>query len=154
MPRGKRGTTSAITVHTARALRQEMTPAETVLYEALRGRRLGGLKFRRQHPYGRYILDNYCVEKRLERIPNSYVGKRPFGFPKTRKVCPPIRLESALVVEADGAVHDEPDQAAHDQARTEFLTSEGILVLRFPNAVILSNLDSVLKKILEVAKLR
>ncbi|MBI4671518.1 MAG: hypothetical protein HY741_07610 [Chloroflexi bacterium] len=32
----------------------------------------------------------------LERIPNSYVGKRPFGFPKTRKVCPPIRLESAL----------------------------------------------------------
>ncbi|MBI4675320.1 MAG: zinc-ribbon domain-containing protein [Chloroflexi bacterium] len=33
----------------------------------------------------------------LERIPNSYVGKRPFGFPKTRKVCPPIRLESALV---------------------------------------------------------
>ncbi|MBI4672629.1 MAG: nucleotidyltransferase domain-containing protein [Chloroflexi bacterium] len=31
----------------------------------------------------------------LERIPDSYVG-RPFGFPKTRKVCPPIKVEFAL----------------------------------------------------------
>ena len=30
-----------------------------------RSRKLLGLKFKRQVPYGRYILDFYCVEKRL-----------------------------------------------------------------------------------------
>ena len=31
----------------------------------LRGRRLAGLKFRRQHPCGQFILDAFCVEYQL-----------------------------------------------------------------------------------------
>ena len=31
----------------------------------LRARRLGGFKFRRQHPCGPYILDFYCPSRRL-----------------------------------------------------------------------------------------
>jgi very-short-patch-repair endonuclease len=42
-----------------------MTDAESLLWRLLRGRRMGGAKFRRQHPLGRYILDFYCIEKKL-----------------------------------------------------------------------------------------
>ncbi len=35
------------------------------MWACLRDRRLGGAKFRRQHPLGRYILDFYCHEARL-----------------------------------------------------------------------------------------
>ncbi len=31
----------------------------------LRGRRLAGLKFRRQHPFGPFVLDMFCVEPQL-----------------------------------------------------------------------------------------
>jgi very-short-patch-repair endonuclease len=41
-------------------LREAMTPAEQVLWEVLRARQLNGLKFRRQHPVGQFILDFYC----------------------------------------------------------------------------------------------
>jgi len=46
----------------ARQLRQENTPAERLLWERLRNRQLAGLKFRRQVPRGRYIMDFYCPE--------------------------------------------------------------------------------------------
>jgi very-short-patch-repair endonuclease len=49
----------------ARELRQEATPAEQVLWDALRAGRLDGLKFRRQHPVGRFVLDFYCAAHRL-----------------------------------------------------------------------------------------
>jgi len=42
-----------------------MTPPEARLWQALRDRNLDGLKFRRQHPLGVYVLDFYCVEARL-----------------------------------------------------------------------------------------
>ena len=41
-------------------LRREMTLAEISLWNALRAGRLNGLKFRRQHPVGKFILDFYC----------------------------------------------------------------------------------------------
>jgi len=49
----------------ARALRRAQTDAERALWQHLRGNRLQGHKFRRQHPYGRYILDFVCLEARL-----------------------------------------------------------------------------------------
>ena len=49
----------------ARDLRTRSTPSEQMLWVALRGNRLAGLKFRRQHPMGRFVLDFYCPEKRL-----------------------------------------------------------------------------------------
>ncbi len=42
-----------------------MTLPEVVLWKVLRGRGLNGLKFRRQHAYGPYILDFYCAEAHL-----------------------------------------------------------------------------------------
>jgi very-short-patch-repair endonuclease len=65
MPRPTRGETSAQIVLAARELRQRPTPAEDMLWEALRGRRLAGLKFRRQHPFGPFVLDMFCVEYQL-----------------------------------------------------------------------------------------
>ena len=49
----------------ARELRKQTTPAEKILWEQLRDRRLLGLKFRRQHPLGTYIVDFYCPAQRL-----------------------------------------------------------------------------------------
>jgi very-short-patch-repair endonuclease len=49
----------------AKMLRQEATVAEQILWEALRGRRCNGLKFRRQHAVGTFILDFWCPEHRL-----------------------------------------------------------------------------------------
>ncbi len=40
-------------------LRAETTPAEEMLWSALRARQLKGLRFRRQHPVGQCILDFY-----------------------------------------------------------------------------------------------
>ena len=37
-----------------------MTPAETILWKHLRGRRFAKLKFRRQYPTGDYVVDFYC----------------------------------------------------------------------------------------------
>src|SRR5438876_8061874 len=49
----------------ARRLRNQATDAERALWRLLRGRHLHGAKFRRQQPYGPYVLDFYCHEHRL-----------------------------------------------------------------------------------------
>ena len=49
----------------ARRLRRSATPPEQLLWSILRGRRLGGLKFRRQEPIGPYVIDFCCREKKL-----------------------------------------------------------------------------------------
>jgi very-short-patch-repair endonuclease len=59
-----RSTTSSI-VQAARSLRQNLTPAEEHLWEALRNKQLMGLRFRCQHPVGRFILDFYCPAGKL-----------------------------------------------------------------------------------------
>ena len=48
--------------------------------------------------------------------------------------CPAIRL----AVEIDGAAHDIPDQAGHDLRRDAWLAEQGIRVLRFLAADVLS----------------
>jgi very-short-patch-repair endonuclease len=45
-------------------LRKQQTPAEQILWDVLRNRKIG-FKFRRQHSIGGYILDFYCPEKLL-----------------------------------------------------------------------------------------
>ena len=49
----------------ARVLRQSQTQAEAVLWRALRGRRLDGLKFVRQEPIGPYFGDFVCRDEKL-----------------------------------------------------------------------------------------
>jgi very-short-patch-repair endonuclease len=42
-----------------------MSLPEVILWECLRDRRLSGLRFRRQHPVGPYVLDFYGAEGKL-----------------------------------------------------------------------------------------
>lgn len=49
----------------ARTLRRQMTDAETLMWQQLRGRRFQGFKFRRQRTLGPYILDFVCLEAGL-----------------------------------------------------------------------------------------
>lgn len=49
----------------ARTLRAESTDVERKLWALLRGRRLEGVKFRRQFPIDRYFADFACVEAKL-----------------------------------------------------------------------------------------
>jgi very-short-patch-repair endonuclease len=48
-----------------RVLRGRATDAERLLWRLLRTRQFVGLKFRRQHPVGPYIVDFYCADRRL-----------------------------------------------------------------------------------------
>jgi very-short-patch-repair endonuclease len=48
-----------------RLLRSNMTDAECALWKRLRGCQLNGCKFRRQHPFGDFILDFVCLEAKL-----------------------------------------------------------------------------------------
>jgi len=98
----------------ARQMRHDPTPAEQVLWQALRGRGLNGLKFRRQHAIGRLIADFYCREARL-------------------------------LVEVDGSVHDYSGE--QDAIRQQFLESLGLVILRFSNQQVLTDLDAVLERI-------
>lgn len=52
-------------VKIARGLRQQPTHSEELLWGALRNRQLAGLKFRRQHAIGPFVVDFYCAEQLL-----------------------------------------------------------------------------------------
>ena len=49
----------------ARHLRKQMTEAEKKLWQILRGRRLGGYRFRKQAPFGNYVADFLCHEAKI-----------------------------------------------------------------------------------------
>ncbi len=49
----------------AKDMRINATDAEELLWQNLRGRKVAGLKFRRQHPIDKFIADFYCHEKNL-----------------------------------------------------------------------------------------
>lgn len=49
----------------ARELRQPQTRAEQILWGCLRNQQMEGIKFRRQHPIGYYIVDFYCAQAKL-----------------------------------------------------------------------------------------
>lgn len=102
----------------ARYMRQNPTSAERILWRKLRGKQLGGFRFRRQHPIHRFIVDFYCAEARL-------------------------------VVEVDGAVHNEPGHAEYDEDRQRFLHGLGLRVLRFSNTEAINETDAVVAVIAE-----
>jgi very-short-patch-repair endonuclease len=56
---------SAETHNLAVILRKSETEAEKLLWQVLKNRKCAGLKFRRQHPFGRFVLDFYCHERAL-----------------------------------------------------------------------------------------
>ena len=50
---------SSLSVYQARQLRKRMSPSEIRLWRVLR-QRPEGLQFRRQHPFGPFVLDFFC----------------------------------------------------------------------------------------------
>jgi very-short-patch-repair endonuclease len=67
----------------ARSLRRNSTDAEGKLWHHLRARQLGGWKFVRQQPVGRYFVDFVCRERHLivevdggQHAENPYDEKR------------------------------------------------------------------------------
>jgi len=49
----------------ARDLRAHMTEAEHRLWHYIRNKNLGGYRFRRQHPLGKYIVDFACIARKI-----------------------------------------------------------------------------------------
>jgi ATP-dependent DNA helicase RecQ len=56
----KRACAAKHMIDRARTLRRDNTSPEQLLWRALRNAQVGGLKFRRQHPIGPYVVDFYC----------------------------------------------------------------------------------------------
>jgi very-short-patch-repair endonuclease len=46
-------------------LRRNMTKAEFMLWQKLKGRKLKGVKFRSQYSVGQFVVDFYCTELKL-----------------------------------------------------------------------------------------
>ena len=52
-------------IEIARQFRKEPTKSESILWQSLRGRKLDGIKFRRQQPIGNFVVDFYSSVYRL-----------------------------------------------------------------------------------------
>ena len=105
------------TTERTRDLRKRQTPAEQLLWQELRNRKLMGKKFLRQHAlfyedrYKYFIADFYCAELRL-------------------------------VIEVDGGIHER--QREYDAMRTHILNGLGITVVRFRNEEVEGDMRAVL----------
>jgi len=93
----------------AQELRHNMTESEKLLWKELRGRRLSGYKFLRQHPilysgnlirFNYFVADFYCSEKKA-------------------------------VIELDGPIHDTTEE--YDQFKDSELINLGIHIIRIKN---------------------
>jgi very-short-patch-repair endonuclease len=60
--------------------RRALSLPEVLLWQAIKGRQVGGLHFRRQHPVGPYVLDFYCHSRKLDVEVDGqthYIGDQP-----------------------------------------------------------------------------
>ena len=107
----------------AQDLRHNMTESEKLLWKELRGRKLSGYKFLRQHPilysgnlirFNYFVADFYCDAKKT-------------------------------VIELDGPVHDTSKE--YDLFRDSELQENGLHILRIRNEE-LNDIDQTIEKIL------
>ncbi len=72
----------------ARLLRRHQTSAELQLWQALRDRRLLGMKFRRQHRIGSFFVDFVCLEARLivELDGSQHLERAGYDADRTRNL--------------------------------------------------------------------
>ena len=110
-------------LHFARELRKNQTPAEELLWQLLRNRKLNNWKFRRQHPIqDGFILDFFCAETKL-------------------------------AIEIDGGYHEAATQREYDEVRTKELEKYGVRIIRFRNEEVLEDPKSVLERIVRFSVL-
>jgi very-short-patch-repair endonuclease len=69
-------------------LRKNMTPAEELLWEKLKGKQIAGVRFRRQHPISRYIVDFYCHAAKLviELDGKIHLAKKEQNIERTKEI--------------------------------------------------------------------
>ena len=73
---------------TARALRRRSTEAEKLLWSRLRGRRLEGIKFKRQVPIANYIVDFVALDlKFIVEVDGGQHGSGPRRTPNGHTFC-------------------------------------------------------------------
>ena len=106
-----------------RALRQNSTSEEKLLWQRLKNKQFIGLKFKRQHPI---IYGNYGEGKSLFFVADFYCA------------------EKSLVVELDGKIHEF--QKDYDENRDQILNNMGLRVVRIKNEE-LHNMEQVLENI-------
>ncbi|MEP6894076.1 MAG: endonuclease domain-containing protein [Chloroflexota bacterium] len=70
----------------ARKLRKELTPAERKLWAYLRGNKLNGVSFRRQHAIDKYIVDFVSIKKKLiiELDGSQHLEQEEYDIERTR----------------------------------------------------------------------
>lgn len=73
------------TKHKAIELRHRSTPAEARLWRYLRGNRLSGFSFRRQHAIGPFIADFCCIQAKLiiELDGGQHIGQAAYDADRT-----------------------------------------------------------------------
>jgi len=97
-----------------------MTPAEKKLWSHLRKKQLNGIRFHRQRPIGKYIVDFYCPSKSL-----------------------------VIEVDGGHHYYDD-NQITIDKERDQYLEGPRKLkVIRFTNDDVLTNIDCVIEIICE-----
>jgi len=103
------------------------------------------------YQYGRELRQS---STKAEKILWEYLRNRKLDGLKFRRQHPVDKFiadfychEKKLVIELDGAVHDDKMNAQYDEARTYELKGSGIKVIRFRNSEVESNISFVLKEI-------
>ncbi|MFA4872038.1 MAG: DUF559 domain-containing protein [Patescibacteria group bacterium] len=102
-----------------RTLRKAMPSAESVLWKKIKNRRLNGIKFRRQHSIGKYVVDFYCSEAKVV-----------------------IEIDGGSHTATENA-------EIKDKKRQDYIESLGIKVLRYDNLAVYKSLENVLDDISE-----
>jgi very-short-patch-repair endonuclease len=100
---------------TRQKLRNNMPPAEKIVWKYLRKNQIMHFKFRRQYGIGRYIVDFYCPALQLAI---EIDGPTHYTDAKTKQ---------------------------NDKTRQQHLEEHGIHVLRFTNQQVYHNPDTVIK---------
>ena len=106
----------------AKEMRRNPTPAEKKLWQQYL--RTFPARILRQHPIANHPIANFIVDF----------------------YCSALRL----VIEVDGDRHFTEEGQAYDAERSQVLESYGLMVLRFTNAEVLQNFESVCDRIAEV----
>ena len=104
--------TTRQTVLKARQLRKTMSKPEIMLWQQLRKKPLG-IKFRRQHPIGSYIVDFYCPSAKLAIEVDGMahdMGDRPERDERREWALFGIGVE-VIRIAAQDVLHDPTDVA-------------------------------------------
>jgi len=87
-------------------------------------------------------------EVRRSALGHKFRRQHPLGPYVVDFIC----LAQKLIIELDGGQHGEPENAAKDAKRTEWLESSGYRVIRFWNNDVLQNIEGVLQRIQDELK--